>query len=632
MTGAGAWSLTRGANTLETGGTRFSVWAPNAERVTVRIRSGSATGDHVLDRTEGGVFEGVVSGARAGDDYAYVLNDDGRELPDPVSRFQPAGVHGPSRIVEPARFAWSDGAWTGLAMPDFIIYELHVGTFTSSGTFDGVIPLLHALRDLGVTAIELMPVAQFPGTRNWGYDGVDLYAPQNSYGGPAALKRLVDAAHHEGLAVVLDVVYNHLGPEGNYLGAFGPYFSERYHTPWGTPLNFDGPDSDEVRRFFIDNALYWITEYHIDALRLDAVHGIFDFSAIHILRELAERVHAQGARLGRRVQVLAECDLNDPTLVREPPAGDGLDAQWSDDFHHAVHVALTGEHTGYYIGYDGARDIAKAMGERFVYDGVYSRYRRRRHGAPAGDVSAEHFVVYVQNHDQVGNHAGGERLSTLLPFAKLKLAAALLLLSPYVPLLFMGEEYGEINPFEYFVSHTEPALVDAVRTGRRKEFASFGWADRVPDPQSEETFARSRLDRTALDGDAWHRALLAMYHDLLHLRRAQPALRPGNARVQVTSDAEQRWVMLALTPPDGRALCAVFNLDDDEHTLALPALDAGERWTRIFATNAPAYATPRDRAPAPTTSRADHATVAPFSAVLYARRAERSRDSSLHSE
>ena len=592
-------------------------------------------GEHALERAEGGIFEGVVDHARAGDDYAYVLNGSDRELPDPVSRFQPAGVHGPSRIVDPSSFAWTDAGWSGLAMPDLIIYELHVGTFTPGGTFGDVIPHLRALGDLGVTAIELMPVAQFPGTRNWGYDGVDLYAPQNSYGGPDALKRLVNAAHHEGLAVVLDVVYNHLGPEGNYLGELGPYFSDRYHTPWGAPINFDGPDSDEVRRFFVDNALYWVTEYHVDALRLDAVHGIYDFSAHHILRELADRVHAQAALLGRRVQVIAESGLNDARLLRDPALGGyGLDAQWSDDFHHAVHVALTGEHAGYYMGYRGTRDIAKVMAERFVYDGVYSPYHRRRHGAPATDVSAEHFVVYIQNHDQVGNRALGERLSTLLPFDKLKLGAALLLLSPYVPLLFMGEEYGETNPFQYFVSHTDPALVEAVRTGRRKEFKSFGWADRVPDPQAEQTFARSRLDRAELEGAPWHRELLAMYRDLLHLRRTEPALRPGDAHIHVTSDPRDHWLTLVLTPPAGRTLRAAFNLSAEACSVPLPPASHADRWICTFSSAHPSYGGAHDLpSVAEDTTEGNsgsRAILPPFTAALFSCHSERS--SACHSE
>ncbi|MBX6333569.1 MAG: malto-oligosyltrehalose trehalohydrolase, partial [Gemmatimonadaceae bacterium] len=490
------WSLERGATVLADGTTRFAVWAPRATRVDVVITAGPSAGRHALAAHAGGVFEGVVPGAGAGTDYAYSL-DGGPPRPDPMSRWQPHGVHGPSRVVDPRTFTWTDAGWTGIAMPDYVFYELHVGTFTAAGTFDAVIPHLAELAALGVTAIELMPVAQFPGTRNWGYDGVHPFAAQNSYGGPEGLARLVDAAHAHGLAVALDVVYNHLGPEGNYLGEFGPYFTDTYHTPWGAAVNFDGPGSDEVRRYVIDNALSWVTDFHVDALRLDAVHGIFDASAEHILAELAARVHAQGARLGRRIQVIAESDLNDPRLVRPRARGGyALDAQWSDDFHHAVHVALTGERRGYYAGFHGARDVAAALERRFVYEGQYAPHRDRRHGASATDVPADRFVIAIQNHDQVGNRARGERLASLVPFASLELAASLLLLAPYVPLLFMGEEYGETHPFQYFVSHTDPALVEAVRRGREAELESFAWEGPIPDPGAEATFTRSVLDRS----------------------------------------------------------------------------------------------------------------------------------------
>ena len=382
-------------------------------------------------------------------------------------------------------------------MADYVIYELHVGTFTPEGTFDAIIPRLASLRELGITAIELMPVAQFPGERNWGYDGVQLYAPQHSYGGPDALKRLVNAAHAEGLAVVQDVVYNHVGPEGNYLAEYGPYFTNVYRTPWGPAVNYDGAHSDEVRRFIIENACYWVREFHMDALRLDAVHGIYDFRAVHLTEALTERVHDLADALDRHVEVIAESDLNDPRLLRPVELGGyAMDAQWSDDFHHAVHVALTGERVGYYEGYakHGAiAAITDALEHRFVFRGQYAPHRRRQHGAPADDVSAEHFVVFIQNHDQVGNRAAGDRLGALVSLDALKLAAALLLLSPYVPLLFMGEEYNEPAPFQYFVSHSDRDLVAAVRKGRHEEFESFGWAGEVPDPQAESTFERSRI-------------------------------------------------------------------------------------------------------------------------------------------
>jgi maltooligosyltrehalose trehalohydrolase len=504
---------------------------------------------------------------------------------DPVSRWRPEGVHGPSRVTDPGDFDWDEGDWVGLAVRDLIIYELHVGSFTEAGTFEAIIPRLELLRELGITAIELMPVAEFPGRRNWGYDGVSLYAPQSSYGGPTGLRRLVNAAHRAGLAVVLDVVYNHLGPEGNYLRDFGPYFTDRYRTLWGEGWNLDGPESDEVRRYILDNALYWMTEFRIDGLRLDAADTIVDQSALHLLEELGEVVHRQADRLGRRVHVIAETAANDPRYVRNPGVGGfGLDAQWSDDFHHAVHVALTGEHEGYYADFGGIAPIAKALAERFVNDGRYSLSRRRRHGRPAADLPADRFVVCVQNHDQVGNRARGERLSALVPPGALRLAAAILLLSPYIPLLFMGEEYGETHPFLYFVSHSDPALVEAVRDGRRHEFAAFGWTGEVPDPQAEPTFERSRLDWDAAQR-APHAQLRALYRDLLEVRRTVPALKPGVAAVGVSFDEAAGWVRLALSA--GRDhLLGVFNFSRERRQIAVePSRD----WKLALSTDAVAY-------------------------------------------
>ena len=553
------WRMERGACPGPEGTVRFSVWAPRARRVDVRLCGEGGRVDQSLEGREGGIFESVVPWRGAPMDYWFRLDGE-RDRPDPTSRYQPAGVHGPSRVVDPSAFRWTDAGWQGVETRDLVFYELHVGTFTQAGTFEALIDHLPALRDLGITAVELMPVAEFPGGRNWGYDGVDLYAPHSTYGGPEGLARLVDACHVRGLALFLDVVYNHLGPEGNYLAEFGPYFTDRTLTPWGPAINYDGPDSDEVRRFVVDNALSWITDYHVDGLRLDAVHGIFDRSARHILDEIAEAVHAQAERLGRRIQVIAESDLNDPRLVRPHGCGGyGLDAIWNDDFHHAIHTALTGERDGYYTDFGGTGPVAKALQERFVLDGAHSAYRRRRHGAPAGDVPPDRFVVFAQNHDQVGNRARGDRLSTLVPFEAQKLSAALVLLSPYVPLLFMGEEYGEINPFLYFVSHGDPALVEAVRRGRAQDFRSFRWSGKVPDPQDEATFVRSRLDRS-LARKPGHTELLTLHRDLLHLRREEPSLRPGNARVKVECDARAEWIALALSPGEAPDLLALFNL------------------------------------------------------------------------
>ncbi|MGQ0713944.1 MAG: malto-oligosyltrehalose trehalohydrolase [Gemmatimonadaceae bacterium] len=578
------WSLARGAS-VGAEGVHFSLWAPNATKgVAVRLEEGQT---YPLEPRDGGVYEATVRDAHGGTDYRYVL-DGGRVVPDPVSRFQPQGVHGPSRVVDPAAYRWRDAAWRGIEMRDAVIYELHVGTFSDEGTFAGVIPHLSGLRDLGITAIEIMPVAEFPGARNWGYDGVLLYAAQSSYGGPERLRQLVDAAHEMGLAVILDVVYNHVGPEGNYLESFGPYFTRKYTTPWGPALNYDDAGSDDVRRFIAENALFWVTEYHVDGLRLDAVHGIFDFSPRHILRDIAESVHAQASALGRHAIVIAESDLNDPRIVNTPDAcGYGLDSQWADDLHHAIHSALTGERSGYYADFGGVTPVATALRTPFVYDGRYSTHRNRRHGAPATGIPTDRFVACIQNHDQVGNRAAGDRLAALIGLRKSRLAAALLLLSPYVPLLFMGEEYGETNPFQYFVSHGDPTLIEAVREGRRKEFEAFGWGDDVPDPQSDETFARSRLDRRrASQGE--HRGMLALYRDLLRLRSAEPALRPGSTAARIAHDERSAWITLALTGESGRPLVAVFNISDRDQDVPMPSQPSGE-WTLLLSTEATDY-------------------------------------------
>jgi maltooligosyltrehalose trehalohydrolase len=616
---AAVWSLSRGA-TIVQGGVRFSVWAPKANEVAVQFEKGAT---HGLSSSGGGVFEGTVRGARAGIDYRYVVDD--QPLPDPISRHQPDGVHGPSRVVDPSAFRWRDAGWRGLDMADAIIYELHVGTFSDEATFRGVIPNLPDLRELGVTAVEIMPVAEFPGTRNWGYDGVHLYAPQSSYGGPEELRTLVDAAHAEGLGVILDVVYNHVGPEGNYLESYGPYFTRRYTTPWGPALNYDDAESDEVRRLVIDNALYWVTEYHVDGLRLDAIHRICDFSPRHILRDIADAVHAQAALLGRRALVIAESDLNDPRVVRSPEmCGYGLDAQWADDLHHSIHAEVTGERHGYYVDFGGVRPIASALSTPFVIDGRYSLHRKRKHGAPATGLPNDRFVVCIQNHDQVGNRAQGDRIACIAGFQKSRLAAALLLLSPYVPLLFMGEEYGETNPFQYFVSHSDPEVIEAVREGRRKDFANFGCGD-VPDPQAPETFERSRLDRGRVRQPA-HAGMLALYRDLLVLRREEKALRPGVATARVAHDEIAKWITLELWGGggDARPLIALFNLSDEDRRIPAATSRPG-KWRLLLSTDSTTYG---GRGGAPERLPDDGApnasvTVATWSASLYGREEDR---------
>ena len=551
---------------LHASGARFTVWAPHVHRIDVKLVHQKRSPVPMRRRADG-YFEADVADVKAGDRYVYLL-DGKKQRPDPASRSQPEGVHGPSEVVDPALFEWTDGQWQGLDREKLIIYECHIGTLTDQGTFQALIPHLEYLRNVGVTAIEIMPVAQFPGTRNWGYDGVGLFAPQHSYGGPQGLKELVNACHHYRLAVILDVVYNHLGPEGNYLGDFGPYFTDRYRTPWGSAINYDGPDSDAVRHFVVSNALYWISEYHIDALRLDAVHSIYDFSAVHILRELSEMVHAEAERLRRTVLVIAESDLNDSRIISPAAEGGyGLDAQWSDDFHHALHTVLTGERAGYYEDFGELAHVAAALQNGFVYTGQHSMHRRRRHGNTVRHRPPHQLVICAQNHDQIGNRALGERLSTLVSWEALKTAATAVLLAPQTPMLFMGEEYGERAPFQYFVDHSDAGLNQAVREGRRKEFAAFGWTD-VPDPLDPSTFARSRVH---LGGphDERQKALLAWHRALIHLRKTLPPYTTSRTSHQVHTFEEQHVIAIHRWTEDGDATLVVIGLNKNPTRLSL---------------------------------------------------------------
>jgi len=548
-----------GATYLGSERCRFLVWAPKARTVDVHLVHPESRFVR-LQAGERGYFHGVVDGVLPGARYLYRL-DDARERPDPASRSQPEGVHGPSEVLRPD-FPWEDSHWHGLPLRDYVLYELHVGTFTEEGTFDAVVPHLDDLAKLGVTVIELMPIGQFPGKRNWGYDGTFCFAAQNSYGGPDGLRRLVDACHRRGLGVALDVVYNHVGPEGNYLADFGPYFTERYRTPWGRALNFDDRHCDEVRRYFIENALHWVTDFHVDSLRLDAVHAIFDESAAPFLRELTEAVHQRAVQLNRQIPVIAESNKNDPRHTDSPELGGcGLDAQWNDDFHHCLHVLLTSETSGYYADFGGVHRMAKAVAEGFVYDGQFSTYRGRRHGASSHGRPGERFVVCSQNHDQVGNRALGDRLGPLTSLESLKLAAAVVLLSPSVPLLFMGEEYGETSPFLYFVDHSDEALIEAVRRGRREEFASFAWNGEVPDPQAESTFRRSRL-RRELIRQPRHAALREYYRELIRLRKEIPALAVPDRRQTAVVPFEEEKTLLVRRWRGDSHVAAIYHFGD----------------------------------------------------------------------
>ncbi|MEL7638815.1 MAG: malto-oligosyltrehalose trehalohydrolase [Solidesulfovibrio sp.] len=534
---------------------RFTVWAPRCRHLDLILPE---TGTAVpMERLAGGCFTVERAGLAAGARYLFSL--DGRlRRPDPASRHQPDDVHGPSALVDVAAFAWTDAGFVPPPPNRRVYYEIHVGTFTPEGTFAAVIARLPHLRELGVTCLELMPVSQFPGGRNWGYDGVAPFAPCQAYGGPAGLARLVDACHAHGLAVVLDVVYNHLGPEGNYLRDFGPYFTDRYRTPWGEAVNYDGPGSAAVRAFFLQNALYWLRDYHIDGLRLDAVHAIYDQGPVHFVAELAETVAAWQAAAGRRAFLVAETHLNDPAVITDTSCGGmGLDGLWNDDFHHAVHAWLTGEKRGYYADYGGRDDVATALADGFVYAGRPSAFFGHVRGRSAGHLPADRFVNCLQNHDQIGNRARGERLVTLVGTDAARLASALLILSPGSPLLFMGEEWGETNPFCYFISHLDAGLVEAVRRGRRREFARFRWRGAVPDPFDGATFAASRPDwgRLAAPDNA---AMLAWYRALLALRAASPALRETRrhlTRVWPLGDAKA--LAMERRGADGRFLCLV---------------------------------------------------------------------------
>jgi maltooligosyltrehalose trehalohydrolase len=481
------------------------------------------------------------------------------ERPDPASRRQPDGVHGPSELVDLRHFEWTDREWKGLQLAESVFYELHVGTFTNEGTFNAVRASLDQLAALGVTTIEIMPIAQFSGARNWGYDGVYPFAVQNSYGTPRDLQLLVNAAHSRGLAVALDVVYNHLGPEGNYLAEYGPYFTEHYKTPWGAALNFDGPDSDDVRRFFIENALYWLESFHIDVLRLDAIHGIFDASAFPFLAELSKEVDTLADRTGRIISLVAESDLNDTRVLRSRCEGGlGMPSQWSDDFHHSVHTLLTGERSGYYEDFGEIQHLAGTLQQGWYYTSQYSRHRRRRHGNRPPAFKGSNYVVCIQNHDQVGNRALGERLSSLVNFEGLKLAAGVNLLSPFVPLLFMGEEYGETSPFLYFTSHGDPNLAEAVRRGRTEEFRSFGWKERIPDPQAESTFAKSRLKPDLVQEEP-HRTLFRFYQMLLRFRRECHLGQTGAPSIK-EFEGSKALVVLQDTPANNLAI--LYNFGD----------------------------------------------------------------------
>lgn len=567
-----------GACYLGDGKCEFVVWSPTAEKMEVKIFDGE---DRIIpmQRDEEYYWKAAVENVRPGLYYVYRINGE-MERSDPASNSQPEDVHGPSEIVDHRNFKWSDKDWEGIPITNYIIYEAHIGTFTEEGSFEAAIDRLDDLRDLGITAIEVMPVAQYPGSRNWGYDGVYPYAVQSSYGGVNGLKSFVNACHSKGIAVILDVVYNHFGPAGNYLSNYGPYFTSRYKTPWGDAVNFDEEYSDGVRNYFIENALYWIRNFHIDALRLDAIHSIYDFSAKHILEEIAEITDRLSKTEGRKHFLILESDLNDVRVINPREIGGfGCDVQWSDDFHHSLHTLLTGERSGYYMDFGKVSDMTKALKNSFVYTGQYSRSRKRRHGNDPSERPTYQFIVSTQNHDQIGNRAFGERLSSLVSFEGAKLAAGVMLLSPYIPMLFMGEEYAEDTPFQYFVSHTDPKLVKAVQEGRKEEFRDFLWEDEVPDPQSEVTFMNSKLTWDKRH-EGMHGVMLEFYRELIRLRNTLPALKNFDRKDMNAADNEEEKVIFFHRWKRENAVYCIMNFNDMDVTVFAP-LPQGS-WKKVL--------------------------------------------------
>lgn len=576
---------------------RWRVWASRAKRVELVIDPGGRAERLALEPEGRGYFSGLTPIPAVASRYAYSL-DGGPPRPDPASRWQPEGVNQPSAVYFPARFSWDEGPWAGIPREELVVYELHVGTFTPEGTFEEIIPRLDALRDLGVTALELMPVAQFPGCRSWGYDGVHPLAVQHSYGGPEDLQRLVQACHRRGLAVFLDVVFNHFGPEGNVVAEFGDALTDRYKTDWGPALNFDGKNSDPVRALVVQAARLWVRDFRVDGLRLDAADQIYDRGPRHLLADVAEAVHDEASRLGRPVHVFAETDLNDAPRFLHPVARGGysLDGHWNDDFHHAVHATLTGEVGGYYTDFDGGpAALAKVYREVFVNNGSYSRFRGRRHGAPATEFPGDRFVAFTQNHDQVGNRLRSDRYAASLSPAAVRLAAGLLLLAPRLPLLFMGEEYGETNPFPFFCDFRDSDLIEAVRKGRKAEFAYFGWHEEPPD-----AFDPATRDAAVLSW-SWNEprraGLRRLYGDLLRLRRESPALRDfRHAPTRLLGDPTAPTILEAVRggdgPDDPDALVILFNLSAREQPLPAPY----DRMSPSFRSERPDYGGPESSA------------------------------------
>ncbi|WP_461451942.1 malto-oligosyltrehalose trehalohydrolase [Mucilaginibacter sp.] len=559
-------SRTIGVNFDRQGIAAVTVWAPDAQTVSLSL-SGRKT-DIPLEKKQRGYWELLTSQIKTGDTYHFLLDGD-KELPDPASLAQPDGVHGASEALCLNDFNWTDDSWVNPPQEEYVIYELHAGTFSMQGDFRGVEDKLDYLKELGITAIELMPVAQFPGERNWGYDGVFPYAVQNSYGGAKGLMQLVNACHQKGIAVVLDVVYNHIGPEGNAFNDYGKYFTTKYNTPWGKAINFDDEWCDAVRDYYIQNALMWFRDFHIDALRMDAVHAIKDFSTKHILQEIKERINELTLAKGKQYYLMVELDLNDPRFI-DPieKRGYGMDAQWIDEFHHALRVTAGGDKNGYYSDFNGINDLAKAYRDAYVYNGIYSQHRLKTFGAKAQDNPGKQFIAFSQNHDQVGNRMLGERSSRLFTFEMQKLMAGAVLIAPYLPLLFMGEEWSAQTPFQYFVSHSDPDLIEAVRKGRKEEFAAFHAQGEAPDPQSKETFNYSKLNWDELTTDNSQK-MLDYYKSLIALRKKLPALRNLDRKnISVTTLEDQNILVFERRYREQTVSC-IMNFSAEEQQFNL---------------------------------------------------------------
>lgn len=557
----------------------FHVWAPEKEEVILHIVH-PFDKEFRMKKGDEGYFSLRVDDIHDGCRYYYNPGCE-KDLPDPGSHYQPGGVHGPSQVIDHSSFQWTDNDWKGTPLKELVFYELHTGTFTPEGTFEAVIPMLHEIKDTGFTAIEIMPVCQFPGSRNWGYDGVYPYSVQNSYGGPDGLKKLVDACHAAGLSVFLDVVYNHMGPEGNYFSLFGPYFTKKYQVPWGDAINMDDEWSNGVRDFFSCNPCFWFSNFHIDGIRADAIHAIFDSGAVHFWEVVVKRINELEEKLGRRFYMIAESDLNSPRVIKPVESGGfGFDAQWLDDFHHVLYVILHREGKSRYEDFGSLEQLAKSYSDGFVHSGEFVRFRKRNYGASSAGIPGDKFVVFNQNHDQIGNRVMGERLTSLVSFDKLMQASAAILLSPYLPLMFMGEEYGEDNPFLYFVNHSDEELVQAVREGRKKEFSSFRWEVEPPDPQDESTFSESIIDWNKRYSGKY-RTMLEWNMKLLRIRKNHPAMRNfSKDGVFVYLSGQDGLGLVRRSEDKKNALVCFMNVSDKEISFTMPPLDA--TWEKII--------------------------------------------------